>query len=118
MTENIEKTDKPKTSTLEVLNEFLTNGSDWERMATSIQGVSIVRMPAWKERGPKLAIEVLPNGFRKGIFFDNLSKFELMRTCFEPVDKLRGVFEIVQELNGKKEPIPREEQDGPSALEL
>ena len=44
----------------ESLKEFVEEGQDWERKNTSVKGVSIVRMPPYKNRPASLAIEINP----------------------------------------------------------
>ncbi len=44
------------------LNQFLKNGKDWEKKATSIPGVFLLKLPFFKRRPAALAIEVNPVG--------------------------------------------------------
>ena len=58
------------------LKEHLTNGKDWEKMETPIEGVMVVKVPATKTRPALLFLEVNPiiNGKplkRKGLFVGN-----------------------------------------------
>jgi len=42
------------------LREHLKNGKDWEKMATPVNGVSVVKVPATKTRPSLLFLEVNP----------------------------------------------------------
>jgi len=42
------------------LREHLKNGKDWEKMATPVDGVSVVKVPATKTRPSLLFLEVNP----------------------------------------------------------
>ncbi|TFG17772.1 MAG: hypothetical protein EU531_02440 [Promethearchaeota archaeon] len=42
------------------LREHLKNGKDWEKMATPVGGVSVVKVPATKTRPALLFLEVNP----------------------------------------------------------
>ena len=44
----------------ERLVQFLRNGKDWERKATSIAGVFLLRLPTFKGRSASIAIEINP----------------------------------------------------------
>ena len=42
------------------LTQFLKEGKDWERKATSIPGIFLLRLPGLKSTSPSLAIEINP----------------------------------------------------------
>jgi hypothetical protein len=44
----------------EKLSNFLKSGQDWARLRTSIPGVFVLKMPAYKNSPARLAIEVNP----------------------------------------------------------
>ncbi|MRN68357.1 MAG: hypothetical protein FIO04_01505, partial [Nitrosopumilales archaeon] len=44
------------------MTQFLREGKDWERKATNIPGVFILKLPSFKGRSASLAIEVNPIG--------------------------------------------------------
>jgi hypothetical protein len=44
----------------ERLLQFLKEGKDWERKATSIPGVFLLKMPTFKGRPASLAVEINP----------------------------------------------------------
>ena len=52
-----------KDSSLAKLKAFLQSGQDWERLPTTVPGITVVRMPPRKKGGqPELSIEILPLG--------------------------------------------------------
>lgn len=44
----------------ERLSQFLRDGKNWERKATSISGVSLIKLPEYKSRPPYIAMEINP----------------------------------------------------------
>ena len=47
-------------TTDEKLREFLKEGQAWEKKLTSIRGVFLLKLPAFKGTSPSLAVEVNP----------------------------------------------------------
>ena len=64
------------------LTQFLKEGKDWERKATSIPGVFLLRLPGLKSTAPSLAIEINPvdsSGFatkKRGVVIRSSSELE------------------------------------------
>jgi hypothetical protein len=64
------------------LMQFLKEGKDWERKATSIPGVFLLRLPGLKSTAPSLAIEINPvdsSGFatkKRGVVIRSSSELE------------------------------------------
>jgi len=48
----------------ESLKEFIDEGQDWERKNTSVKGVSIIRLPQYKNRPASLAIDIITRSVR------------------------------------------------------
>jgi hypothetical protein len=44
----------------ERLSQFLREGNNWERKATSIPGVFLIKLPEYKSRLPYIAMEINP----------------------------------------------------------
>ena len=44
----------------ERLSQFLRDGKNWERKATSISGVFLIKLPEYKSRPPYIAMEINP----------------------------------------------------------
>jgi hypothetical protein len=87
----------------QTLKAFIEDGQDWERKNTSVKGVSIIRLPATKNRPASLAIDINPvgeNGLpmkKKGIMIMNASELAAFRAAFtnEKVDSLITALEEV-----------------------
>lgn len=66
----------------ETLRKFIEEGGDWERKQTTVAGVSIIRLPAMKNRPASLAIDINPvgeNGLpmkKKGIMVMNATELQ------------------------------------------
>jgi len=87
----------------DTLKTFLDEGADWERKHTSVKGVSIIRLPATKNRAASLAVDVNPigdNGLpmkKKGIMIMNFAELTAFRETFtnEKIDSLMHALEEV-----------------------
>ena len=87
----------------EQLRTFIDEGQDWERKATSVKGVTIIRLPKTKNRAASLAIDFNPvneNGVpmkKKGIMIMNATELAAFRAAFnnEKVDTLLKALEEV-----------------------
>jgi hypothetical protein len=44
----------------EKLGQFLREGQDWEKKATNVQGVFLLKLPTFKKSPPSIAIEINP----------------------------------------------------------
>jgi hypothetical protein len=66
----------------ERLSQFLKEGKDWERKATSIPGVFLIKLPEYKSRPAYIAIEINPvdtSGIatkKRGILIKSRSELE------------------------------------------
>jgi hypothetical protein len=87
----------------ETLKTFIEDGADWERKQTSIKGVSIIRLPATKNRPASLAIDVNPLGEtgipmkKKGIMIMNSSELAAFRAIFS-YDKMDNLMSALEEV--------------------
>jgi hypothetical protein len=87
----------------DTLKTFIEEGADWERKPTSVKGVSIIRLPATKNRGASLAIDINPiggNGLpmkKKGIMIMNAAELAAFRETFtnEKINSLMQALEDV-----------------------
>ncbi len=87
----------------ETLKAFIEEGADWERKQTTLAGVSIIRLPATKNRPASLAIDINPlgeNGLpmkKKGIMIMNAAELAAFRAVFnnEKADSLVKALEEV-----------------------
>ena len=61
------------------LARFLREGQNWEKRTTNIQGVSLLKLPAFKKSPPSIGIEVNPEGIatkKRGIIIRSGSELE------------------------------------------
>ena len=87
----------------ETLRAFIEEGGDWERKATTLAGVSIIRLPATKNRPASLAIDINPLGEnrlpmkKKGIMIMNATELAAFRAVFnnEKADSLVKALEEI-----------------------
>jgi hypothetical protein len=87
----------------EQLKSFIEEGHDWERKATNVRGVSIIRLPKTKNRPASLAIDFNPLNEhnvpmkKKGIMIMNAGELAAFRAAFnnEKVDTLIKALEDV-----------------------
>lgn len=85
------------------LRTFIDEGQDWERKHTSVKGVSIIRLPATKNRAPSLAIDINPigdNGLpmkKKGIMIMNAAEVAAFRAAFNN-EKIDGLIAALEEV--------------------
>jgi hypothetical protein len=87
----------------QTLKTFIEEGQDWERKNTSVKGVSIIRLPATKNRAASLAIDINPIGEhglpmkKKGVMIMNAVELAAFRAAFtnEKVDGLIKALEDV-----------------------
>jgi hypothetical protein len=91
----------------ESLKEFVEEGQDWERKNTSVKGVSIIRLPQFKNRAASLAIDINPigeNGLpmkKKGIMIMNAAELQAFREAFRN-EKLDNLMNVLEEVTGRK----------------
>ena len=89
------------------LKEFIEEGQDWERKNTSVKGVSIIRMPPYKNRPASLAIDINPVGEtglpmkKKGIMVMSAAELLAFREIFKN-EKLDNLVKTLEEVTGKK----------------
>jgi hypothetical protein len=51
----------------EKLGQFLREGQSWEKKATNIPGVSLLKLPTFKKSPPSIAIEINPINASTGL---------------------------------------------------
>lgn len=88
----------------ERLIQFLKDGKDWEKKATSIPGVFLLRMPTFKSRPASIVVEVNPvdtSGSptkKRGIIIRSSSELEQIRNILTNA-KLEQLTKSVGEVN-------------------
>ena len=87
----------------DTLKAFIEEGGDWERKQTSVKGVSIIRLPATKNRAASLAIDINPIGDaglpmkKKGIMIMNAAELAAFRAAFTN-DKIDGLMKALEDV--------------------
>ena len=95
------------------LNQFLNDGKDWEKKATNIPGVFLLRLPSFKRRPAALAIEVNPVGAsgavtkRRGILVRSSKELEEINKLLSH-SKIAELAKLIDQVN------PRTTADGGS----
>ena len=91
------------------LAEFLKNGKDWSRLRTSLPGVFVLKLPAYKRSPSRLAIELNPVGEdgapkkkRRGLVLRSMAELEEFRQLFQ-YEKLLKLMEMLEAVNPKVE---------------
>lgn len=88
----------------ERLTQFLNQGNNWERKITSIPGVFLLKLPAFKSRPASIVIEVNPvdsSGSptkKRGIIVRSSSELEQIRNILTNV-KLEQLAKSIDEVN-------------------
>ena len=100
------------------LTSFLKTGSDWGRLKTSVPGIFVLKMPAYKTIPVRLAVELNPvdsSGSptkKRGLVLRSKKELEQYRELFQ-FDKLSPLLEVVDRVNPEmKRPVagkPNEE---------
>jgi hypothetical protein len=104
----------------ETLETFLSEGKDWERKATSLRGVSILRMPRTTTRPATLAMEINPVDDRgspmkrKGIMIRSPKELESLRNVLgDP-----KVANLMEALASVAPPVPAAGKENTGVIEI
>jgi hypothetical protein len=97
---------KPAHETMseEKLSSFLKTGSDWSRIKTSVPGIFILKMPAYKGIPARLAVELNPPDHvgsptkKRGLVLRTKAELEEFRLLFQ-FEKLTPLLESVDKVN-------------------
>jgi len=90
----------------EKLADFLRNGKDWSRMRTTVPGIFVLKLPAYKGSPSRLAVELNPvdedgNPKKKrGLVLRSMAELEDFKQLFQ-YDKLSKLMEILESVNPK-----------------
>jgi hypothetical protein len=103
-------------TTDERLFQYLKEGKDWQRKATNVPGVFLLKLPAFKGRSATLAIEINPIdsfGFaskKRGVLIRSKARLEEMsRLLSNP--KLSQLAKSIDEVNPLKKSPPTNNQE-------
>jgi hypothetical protein len=86
------------------LSSFLKTGSDWARMKTSVPGVFILRMPAYRTSPPRLAVELSPTDEsgtptkKRGLVLRSADEFVEYSGLFQQ-ERLQALLKSVEAVN-------------------
>ena len=103
----------------EALKDVLRNAKDWERKATTIPGIFILKLPKYKTAPPRLAVELNPvdeygkPSKRRGLIIRNSDDLKEYRDIIN-ADKLDKLLEIMDKVN----PLGAKKSGAEGALEI
>lgn len=86
------------------LSSFLKTGPDWGKLKTSVPGIFILKMPAYKTSPARLAVELNPvddSGSptkKRGIVLRSREELEEYKAIFQ-VEKLTPLLEQMEKVN-------------------
>jgi hypothetical protein len=99
------------------LSSFLKTGPDWGRLKTSVAGIFILKMPAYKSSPARLAVELNPvDDFgsptkKRGMVLRSKEELEEYKAIFQ-VEKLAPLLEQMEKVNPEvKKQAPKKDGD-------
>jgi len=90
----------------EKLKEFLETGKAWSRLGTTVPGVFVLKLPAYKRSPSRLAVELNPldeSGNpkkRRGLILRSRSELEEFKELFQ-YEKLSKLLNMIDSVNPK-----------------
>jgi hypothetical protein len=96
----------------EKLADFLKNGKDWSRIRTSVPGVFVLKLPAYRGSPTRLAVELNPVGEdgspkkRRGLVLRSTAELEDFKELFQ-YEKLSKLVSVLDTVNPKFEAARR-----------
>jgi hypothetical protein len=105
----------------EKLVDFLKTGKDWSRLRTSVLGVFVLKLPAYKRSPTRLAVELNPVDEggkprkRRGFILRSRAELEDFKELFQ-YEKLSKLLNVLDSVNPKTEGARR--RKGEEVLEL
>ena len=105
----------------ERLTHFLKTGKDWERLRTSVDGVFVLKLPAYRTSPPRLAVELNPVDERgtpkrrRGLLLRFSSDLADFQGVFQ-VEKLAPLLQSLDAVN--PEAVATRRRKGEDVLEL
>ncbi len=94
-------------SSEEKLSSFLKTGPDWGRLKTSVSGIFVLKMPAYKSSPARLAIELNPTDDsgsptkKRGLVLRSSEELDEYKTIFQ-YDKLLPLLKSLEGVNPKQ----------------
>jgi hypothetical protein len=86
------------------LAEFLETGKDWGKVKTTVPGVFVLKMPAYKSSPTRLAVEVNPVDAggnpmkRRGLYIRDVEELEEFKDLINN-EKVESLLEMLEEVN-------------------
>ena len=105
----------------EKLGDFLKAGKDWSRLNTTVPGVFVLKLPAFRSLPARLAVELNPvdeagnPAKRRGLVLRSTTELEEFKELFQG-EKLSKLLSMVDSVNPKIEAARRKR--GEEVLEL
>jgi len=99
-----------------MLSDFLKTGEDWGRIKTSIPGVFVIKMPAYRSSPTRLAVEINPVDAsgnptkRRGLYIRFNDELESFREILNE-EKLSNLMEMLDSVNPSVESERRGKSD-------
>jgi hypothetical protein len=103
----------------EKLTQFLKTGKDWGRMRTTLPGVFVLKMPAYRSSPARLAVELNPVDEagaptkKRGLVLRSSKELEEYKAVFKP-DKLAPLLKSLDAIN----PSAKKVKAGEEVIEL
>ena len=100
----------------ERLAQFLKSAKDWERKATNIPGVFLLKLPTFKGRPSLVAIEINPVDStgavtkKRGIVIKSRSEFDQINNILTN-DKISELASSIDEVNPEIKSVPKNTED-------
>jgi len=88
----------------EKLQDFLATGKDWAKVKTSVPGVFIQKLPAYRNQPARLAVEINPVDAggnptkRKGLIIRDIAEAEEFKEIMNN-EKLESLFDMLEKVN-------------------
>ncbi len=99
----------------EKLAEFLDTGKEWSRLRTSVPGIFVLKLPAYKHSPGRLVVEINPVDRadnptkRRGLVLRSMAELEAFNEVYE-YDKLSKLLGILDGVNKVKTGKLRKEE--------
>ena len=103
------------------LSDFLKSGKDWGRLKTTIPGVFVLKLPAYRSAPTRLAVELNPVNEmgnptkRRGLILRSSAEFEEFKELLNQ-DKLNKLVGMVDAVNPEVKEVRRKK--GEDIIEL
>ena len=94
------------------LENYLKTGKDWSKLITSVPGVFVLKLPAYRGSPPRLAVEINPVGEggkpskRRGLVLRSSAELESFKEAFQ-LDKISKLITMLDSINPKIETVRR-----------